>query len=160
MRVICILLLLLVMKPNGYAIPVFTLHHCGEDVILYVDSNMQEPSVTIHPYKSECNAGIIVDLIQTLPGCLLVKIGDNFAYCRKGTVAVNTRNYNGEELLLYESPDNNSAIVGKTFVQQTVQVFGIESRWLYVEALNDKGEKMCGWLPPCMQCPSPWTTCP
>ena len=142
-------------------VTVFTLHENGENIVFYEDVNMTVPRITIHPYKSENNAGIILKLIYELDNCLSVSIGEEeYLYCQKGTIAVNTRNPDCCILTLYEEPDRTSKITATTTIQQTVRVYGIDNEWLYVKAINDYGEYIYGWIPPEMQCPTPWTSCP
>lgn len=143
---------------NG--VSVFTLHDNGENIIFYEDINMTVPRVTVHPYKSENNAGVILKLIYQLDDCLCVSIGEEQLYCPKGTLAVNTRNPDNGIMTLYEHPDRTSKITATTTIQQTVCIYGIDDEWLYVRAVNNLSEWIYGWIPPEMQCPTPWTSCP
>ena len=156
-NILTLLNLLLVF--NG--VTVFTLHENGVNILLYEDINMTEPRVTIHPYKSENNAGVILKLIDQLDTCLRISIGEEeHLYCKKGSLAVNTRNPDNGILILYEHPDRTSKITATTTIQQTVRIYGIDDEWLYVQAINDLSEYIYGWIPPEMQCPTPWTSCP
>lgn len=156
-----ILLLLFNVMMLNHGVPVFTLHESGEEVIFYTDCNMTEARFTIHPYKSENNAGVMLELIYSLDDCLCVKIGDETPlYCPKGSLAINTRNYNDTLLVLYQYPDSDSEISGFSSLQQTVRIYGIEGDWLYVKAIDDQNIECYGWIPPEMQCFTPWTSCP
>lgn len=92
--------------------------------------------------------------------CLRVIIDPlDYLFVRKGTLAVNTRNYNNKCFPLYEAPDAMSRLVFQSHVQQTVIVYGICDGWLFVEAQDEYQQLVRGWLPPNMQCGNPYTTC-
>lgn len=154
-----LILLNLMLAHNG--VPVFTIHENGENIVFYQDIGMTEPRITVHPYKSEYNAGVMLELMYSLDNCLCVNIGEEHRlYCKKGSLAVNTRNPDNATLTLFEYPDRMSKITDTSTIQQTVRIYGIDDEWLYVKAINDLGIYVYGWIPPEMQCFTPWTSCP
>ena len=105
-------------------------------------------------------AGMIFYIDVESDSCLRVIIDPlDYLFVRKGTLAVNTRNYNNECFPLYEAPDAMSRLVFQSHVQQTVIVYGICDGWLFVEAQDEYQQLVRGWLPPNMQCGNPYTTC-
>ena len=138
---------------------VFSVHPDGRTVIIYNDANLSSKRMEVYPYAEESMAGVMLYVKGETGNALAVIIGPEILYIRKGTVAVNTRNYDGSELLLYEEPHEDAAVVFHDTREQTVLVYGIHDKWLYVEAINAAGQRFRGWLPPDMQCGSPWTSC-
>ena len=105
-------------------------------------------------------AGMIFYIDVESDSCLRVIIDPlDYLFVRKGTLAVNTRNYNNKCFPLYEAPDAMSRLVFQSHVQQTVIVYGICDGWLFVEAQDEYQQLVRGWLPPNMQCGNPYTTC-
>lgn len=87
-------------------------------------------------------------------------VNDDIVYVKKGSIAVNTRNYSGEILNLYSGPDTTSEIVFQTDKVQTLPIYDINGHWLYVKLKDMNGRVVFGWLEPDMQCGSPFTSCP
>ena len=139
---------------------VFTWHPDGKPVALYDDASLTKKRIDVYPDVEEGMAGMIFYIDVESDSCLRV-ITDplDYLFVRKGTLAVNTRNYNNECFPLYEAPDVMSRLVFQSHVQQTVIVYGICDGWLFVEAKNEFLRPVRGWLPPDMQCGNPYTTC-
>lgn len=139
---------------------VFTWHPDGKPVALYDDASLTKKRIDVYPDVEEGMAGMIFYIDAESDSCLRV-ITDPFDYLfvRKGTLAVNTRNYNNECFPLYEAPDVMSRLVFQSHVQQAVIVYGICDGWLFVEAKDEFLRPVRGWLPPDMQCGNPYTTC-
>ena len=141
-------------------VEVFTWHPDGKPVALYDDASLTKKRIDVYPDVEEGMAGMIFYIDVESDSCLRV-ITDplDYLYVRKGTLAVNTRNYNNECFPLYEAPDVMSRPVFQSHVQQTVIVYGICDGWLFVEAQDEYQQPVRGWLPPNMQCGNPYTTC-
>ncbi len=137
----------------------FTIHTKGKVVKLYLTSDLRKVRIAVYPYKEEADAGIEVEIIGSVDNALQVKFADELLYCHKGDLAINTRNYDGSEFLLYKFPNRDSEVSGSSFQEQTVIIYNIYNGWLFVKGEDDTGCHIEGWLPPEMQCPSVWTTC-
>ena len=138
----------------------FTLHEGGAVVNFYLTPELKTTRAAIYPYKEESNAGIVVEIIGVVDSALLVKISEEYLFCHKGDLAINTRNYDGAPFILYESPSYNSTPTGYSEKQQTLRIYDFHNGWLLVNATDDSNGIINGWLPPEMQCPSIWSTCP
>ena len=121
---------------------------------------MKDIRITVFPYKAEANVGIMVEVVSELENVLVVQMGIETFFCKKGELAVNTRNYTDQRLILYLEPDlcSQSSVISQE--QQTVKIYGIHEEWFLVEAEDEQGRLRQGWLPPDKQCWNPWTTCP
>ena len=138
----------------------FTLHSSKEPVTLYGDASLTEKSIDIYPNVHEGMAGGIVYIDAELDSCLRVVLEPaGWFFVEKGVLAVNTRNYDNTPFFLYEYPAGTAPVVARIQDQQTVRIFGIKNGWLFVEAQADCGSYIQGWLPPELQCGSPYTTC-
>lgn len=137
----------------------FTMHNKGKIVKLYLLPSLRETRIAVYPYKAEYNAGIEVEIVGVVGNALQIKIGDEILYCHKGNLAVNTRNYDGAEFILYKSPDKDSKVSGRSSREQTVCIYNVSHGWLFVKGEDDRGNPIEGWLPPEMQCSSLWTPC-
>lgn len=82
------------------------------------------------------------------------------AWVSKGSISVNTRNYDGQKITLYESPAKSSSETGYLTKEQTVRVWDACNNWVYIEGKDEIGNLIKGWLEPEMQCGNPYTTCP
>ena len=147
---------------NGYGgrTGAFTIHPDGRPVNFYSDPEMKDIRITVFPYKAEANVGIMVEVVSELENVLVVQMGIETFFCKKGELAVNTRNYTDQRLILYLEPDlcSQSSVISQE--QQTVKIYGIHDEWFLVEAKDEQGRLRQGWLPPDKQCWNPWTTCP
>lgn len=81
-----------------------------------------------------------------------------YIWVKKGNLEINTRNYDGQKIPLYEIADKSSKIVGYIENAQTVSVLDACNDWAYIKGVNDK-EEVLGWLEPKWQCGNPLTTC-
>lgn len=139
---------------------VFSWHPDGCVVTLYDDSALTNKRIDLYPDINENMAGCTLLVDQQVNGSLRVYIEPlGYFYAAKGTLAVNTRNYDNNVFYLYASPSTNSKIIMESCKQQTVSVFGVYKGWLYVNAVTEDGQNIKGWLPPDMQCGNPYTTC-
>lgn len=139
---------------------VFTWHADAGPVALYDDTALTDKRIDIYPDINENMAGCIVCIDAELESCLRVAIEPlGIFFVKKGSLAVNTRNYDNDSFFLYEAPDMASRCVFQSTVQQTVIVYGVCNGWLWVEAKDQDRKSIRGWLPPNMQCGNPYTTC-
>jgi hypothetical protein len=83
-----------------------------------------------------------------------------YVWIEKGSVGINTSNYDGEIIEIHKKPNNKSKIVGYINAVQTVRVFDICGDWAFIEVVNKEGEKVTGWMSPKFQCANPLSTCP
>ena len=76
-------------------VEVFTWHPDGKPVALYDDASLTKKRIDVYPDVEEGMAGMIFYIDVESDSCLRV-ITDplDYLYVRKGTLAVNTRNYN------------------------------------------------------------------
>jgi len=137
----------------------FTIHENGGPINFYLEHNLQKIRIVVYPYIEESNAGLEVNIVSAMNNALKVAISGEYLFCRKGDLAINTRNYNNSSFILYKAPHKYSMPVGKSYKQQTLRIYDIDNGWLFVEGKDDNGKIIRGWLPPEMQCPSVWTTC-
>lgn len=138
----------------------FTRHPMGNPVKCYDNMNMKEVRYKIYPLKEESNAGAIVQLLHSKDNYIAINVNGEITYVKQGYLAVNTRNYNGKTLCLYDQPNYDSEVVYKTTQEHTVTIYNIWNGWLYV-CINEKNrDKVYGWIEPDMQCPNPFTSCP
>lgn len=138
----------------------FTVHPKGNPVKCYYNMNLKEMRYAIYPLKEEGDVGTIVQLLYANENYIAIVVNDEITYVEKGSVAVNTRNYDGRTLHLYSKADYNSEVVYKTTLEHTVTIYDICNGWLYVCLDNKHREKVYGWIAPDMQCPNPFTPCP
>jgi len=82
-----------------------------------------------------------------------------FVWIKKGVVGINTENYDGQVVNLFEHPDRSSKVMGRFTDPQTVVVFDVCENWAYVEAKDENNQPIYGWLPPEDQCANPLSTC-
>ena len=137
----------------------FTIHEEGIPIKFYLEHDLQKVRIVVYPYIEEHNAGIEVNIVGALNNALKVEISGEYLFCKKGDLAINTRNYDNSPYILYNMPHKNSISVGKSYKQQTLRIYDINNGWLYVKGKDDNGKIIQGWLPPEMQCPSVWTNC-
>jgi hypothetical protein len=106
-------------------------------------------------------AGWITQIIKSQGDYYYVNIQDLKleGWVKKGSLSLNTRNYDGQEITLYEGANKSSKSVNSLQSEQTVTVLDACGKWAYVEGVG-KGGKIQGWLEPDMQCGNPYTTCP
>lgn len=108
-------------------------------------------------------AGWIVEILKSEKGYFNINIPDldiNDVWVKKGCVALNTRNYDGKKIRLYDKPNTSSSIKSYLISEQTVKVLNVCANWVYIEGKGNNGETVEGWLEPEMQCSSPYSTCP
>lgn len=141
-------------------IEVFTWHPDDNSVILYDDVALTNMRIKIYPNYNENMAGCIVYIDGEVDQSLRILINPlGYYFVQKGTLAVNTRNYNNDFFFLYENPDIKSQPIFQSTKQQTMIIYGVQNGWLLVKAENDANQTVIGWLPPDMQCGNPYTTC-
>ena len=100
---------------------VFTWHPDGKPVALYDDASLTKKRIDVYPDVEEGMAGMIFYIDVESDSCLRVIIDPlDYLFVRKGTLAVNTRNYNNECFPLHEAPDAMSRLVFQSHVQQPV----------------------------------------
>lgn len=107
--------------------------------------------------------GFIVRIIRENENLFLVDfeaIELKNVWVKKGELGINTRNYDGQQIPLFESYSTSSNIISILFEEQTVKVLDVCKDWAYIEGIGKSGEKVRGWLQPDMQCWDPYTTCP
>lgn len=108
-------------------------------------------------------AGWIVNIIGKQDNYFLINIKDlslDSIFVLKGTISLNTRNYDGQQIELYKLSDKHSEIVAYLNGEQTVKILDVCKEWAYVEGKRANGKNVKGWLEPDMQCGNPYTTCP
>lgn len=81
-------------------------------------------------------------------------------WVKKGTLGLVTRNYDNQELNLYDSPNLDSSVSAILKGEQIVRVLDVCNKWAYVETIDEDDGAKRGWLQPDMQCGNPYTTCP
>lgn len=142
----------------------FTIHPNGRAVKCYMrgaDGECKDVLYKIYPNMEESNVGRVVHYVSCNQDKFIgIIVNDDIVYVKKGSVAVNTRNYSGEILNLYSEPDTTSEIVFQTDKVQTLPIYDINGHWLYVKLKDMNGRVVFGWLEPDMQCGSPFTSCP
>ena len=82
-----------------------------------------------------------------------------FVWIKQGVVGLNTENYDGQVVNLFEYPDRSSNVSGRFANPQTVVVLDVCENWAYVEAKDENNKPIYGWLPPEDQCANPLSTC-
>lgn len=85
--------------------------------------------------------------------------GYKYVWIEKGTVGLNTTNFDGQLINLYKYPDKTSQIVGQLNKVQTVRVIDVCGQWTYIEGTSKNNKKIKGWLSKEWQCGNPLTTC-
>lgn len=158
-RFIKIIVINIICCPVCFATNVFTLHSNGETVNLYRDSECKVLAASIYPYHQEGNAGLILDLVGSTGHSLVVNMGNETLYVKKGSVAASTRNYVGH-MIIYREPDVESIEIGRSCKQQIVRIYDYKNDWAHVEVIGDDGKTMFGWISSDMLCGNPYTTCP
>lgn len=166
-----------------YAENAFTIHDgANAPVHVYYDTNTLSSHIilSIFPCR-EFKISSVTELHewlgQDLPICgslitilseanhntFYVRVGSGaesvYGYVKKGTVAVATRNYD-KLLYLYKSNSYKSSKQFVSYEPVYATIFGIKGSWFYVVCKGENGKTIRGWLPPEMQCPSFYTTCP
>ena len=145
-------------------VEVFTYHLKGQPLVLFRDQSCTEIGAILYPLYSEPpiqDNDLIGYIVHIVADC-----GDTFRldsdgmdlFIKKGEVAINTRNYDGASLLLYEDPDRQAPATCFGNKEKTVCVYGVFDGWVYVEIQN-LGSTHRGWLPPEMICGNPFTPC-
>tara|TARA_B110001450_G_C17562959_1_gene457554 strand:- start:240 stop:734 length:495 start_codon:yes stop_codon:yes gene_type:complete len=117
---------------------------------------------TLKEVSPDEEAGWIAEIKELQGNYFKIDIADleiKEAWVLKESIYVNTRNYDGQIISLYESFDKSSKPVGYLQKEQTVRVLDACGKWVYVEGIGKDG-KIKGWLEPEMQCGNPYTTCP
>ncbi len=108
-------------------------------------------------------AGYIVQIVGVRKDHFKIHIVDlemENLWVEKGTISLNTRNYDIEKIPLYREADKSSDTVGHIVIEQTVKILDVCEEWAYIEGKGKNGEIIKGWLEPDMQCGNPYTTCP
>jgi len=85
--------------------------------------------------------------------------GYQYVWIEKGTVGLNTTNYQGELINLYKNPDETSQVVGQLDKEQTVKVLDACGQWAYIEGTTKNNKKVRGWLSKKWQCGDPYSPC-
>ena len=141
----------------------FTIHPKGKAINCYTkgsDNSYKDVIFKLYPLKEEHNAGHIVEYSHSTDGYLSIIVNNDIVYVKKGSIAVNTRNYQGSTLNLYSAPNENSPILYRIDQEQTAPIFDICGSWVYVKMKDSNGKDVYGWLEPEMQCGNPFTNCP
>lgn len=105
--------------------------------------------------------GWMSQIIKSDGDYLQIKIQDlNLkGWVKKGSLYLNTRNYDGQDIVLYKRANKSSEINGLLKGEQMVKVIDGCGKWALVEGAGKNG-KIKGWIEPNMQCGNPYTTCP
>lgn len=82
-----------------------------------------------------------------------------FVWILKGSIALNTRNYDSQVIALFTNATESSEEIAMFDNVQTVIVYDICGDWAFVEAIDNKGNLVRGWLAPKWQCSNPLSTC-
>lgn len=112
-------------------------------------------------------AGHIVNIVDIEKGFFKIEfefiketnLKSKYAWVKKGTLGLVTRNYDNKELNLYDKPNIDSSVASVLKGEQIVKVLDVCNKWAYVETIS-QGDTKRGWLQPDMQCGNPYTTCP
>ena len=147
---------------------VFTYHKDGRPIILYRDTLLSNPGAVLFPLYEEYRGwdsdvdwmtGFIVHIAYEYESCFSLKDeGWISLYVNKGDVAINTRNYDGADLVLYEQPFKEAPYIIISKQELTLPVFGIKDGWVKVR-YKQYDSIIEGWLPPEMICGNPFTPC-
>ena len=176
-------LLVLYCAANLFAENAFTIHNgVNTPVHIYYDTNTLSShkllsifpcsefkirsDTELHEWIGQGNpicGSLITILSEATHNTFYVRIGSGaesiYGYVKRGAVAVATRNYD-KPLYLYESDSHKSRTIFVSDEPVYATIFGIKGSWFYVVCRGENGKSIRGWLPPEMQCPSFYTTCP
>lgn len=138
----------------------YTVHENGEPTVFYlVDVHGNKyPRFIICPDRQESNVGVSVLVRHTNEheNMLWVALGDdNDAYCEKGSVSVNIKDYYKEFFDLYQQPHYGSS-KKITYKYQCVKIYDECDGWLYIKVMDDDGIEVYGWIPPEMAACNPY----
>lgn len=134
-------------------------HHFEEKLLIYKNQNGDLLS-KIDPDEE---AGWIVEIVGVDGDYFKVNIDDldlNNVWVLKKSLSLNTRNYDGQSIILYQDPTKKSGKVGLLDKEQTVMILDACKDWVYIKGESINGKEVRGWLEPDMQCGNPYTTCP
>lgn len=82
-----------------------------------------------------------------------------YVWIEKGSVGINTKNYDQQLIYLYSKPSTKSKSIGSLNNVQTVIVKDVCNDWANVIAQDHQGKDLEGWLSPKDQCSNPLSAC-
>lgn len=132
-------------------------HYGHEQLAIYKSANGD----VLKYIKPDEEGGWITRVVRSRGNYLKVSFEDFKldGWVKKGSLSLNTRNYDGRKIFVYKKPDKYSEQVSYLLGEQTVTVWDACGQWAYIEGKGSSG-KVFGWLEPEMQCGNPYTTCP
>lgn len=133
-------------------------HSDSNTLFVYENPNLVSNFNKINPDEEGGWISKIIDVQGEFFKIEIVDLKLN-GWIKKGSLSLNTRNYDGQKVFLYEKPYLSSKKVNFLENEQTVKILDVCSGWAYIETY-EKGVKKTGWLEPNMQCGNPYTTCP
>ena len=83
---------------------------------------------------------------------------DNEGWIHSSVVAVSTRNYGGQELIIYESADVESEVKGLIVNEETLRILDVCEEWAKIK-FNRDGKMIEGWIQLEWLCGNPVTNC-
>lgn len=134
-------------------------HHLEDKLPIYKNTK----GALLKEIDPDEEAGWIVQVIGVEGEYFKINIADlnlNEVWVLKQSLSLNTRNYDGQDIPLYKSPNKHSAEVATLIKEQTVIILDACRDWVYVKGKGRNGKEVKGWLEPDMQCGNPYTTCP
>lgn len=81
-------------------------------------------------------------------------------WVKTGSVGVSTRNYNGEDINLYQDSNIKSKRISYLKGEQIVIIMKVCNDWAFIEGIGENNQIVHGWLQPDMQCGDTVSTCP
>lgn len=86
------------------------------------------------------------------------EIPGGVGWIHQSVVAVDTRNYGGQELNYYSEPDESSSVSHSSTSELLLRIKDICGDWALVKG-NDNGKEFSGWIQTEWLCSSPVTNC-
>jgi acyl-CoA synthetase (AMP-forming)/AMP-acid ligase II len=133
-------------------------HHFEEKLLIFIN----QKGDLLSEIEPDEEAGWIVEIVGVEGDYFKVNIDDldlNNVWVLKKSLSLNTRNYDGQSIILYQDPTKKSGKVGLLDKEQTVMILDACKDWVYIKGENINGTEVSGWLEPDMQCGNPYTTC-
>lgn len=153
-----LLLLICISQTESKKVKAFT--HVNETIVyLYA----KPKGKIIKKLIKDEEAGWIAEVIRVEKNYCEVNFSDlgiRKVWILKNNLYINTRNYNGEKITLYSTPNKKSKIKSILVGEQTVRIIDIKFNWVFIEGKGISNKTVRGWLEPEMQCGNPYTTCP
>jgi hypothetical protein len=134
-------------------------HHFEKKLLIYNNPHGE----LMKTIDSDDEAGWIVEIVSSKDDYFNINIKDldlDNVWVIKSSLSLNTRNYDGQSIMLYQGPTKKSSKAGVLDKEQTVMILDACKDWVYVKGENNNGKEVRGWLEPDMQCGNPYTTCP